>query len=471
MIPVNFCESSGRYHELRSPNDQRVLGNIQYATSKDCDHLIGLLPGAQRKIAALPAFERANILKKVSARIREDAKSWAHLISSEGGKPLKDAEAEVSRASITLELCAEESLRIGGETLPMERTPAALNHMSFTFREPIGPVLAISAFNHPLNLLAHQVGCAVASGCTTVIKPAPATPLCAHKLLGLFNEAGMEEGLFIVNADVPEIEKLVSSPVFAYVSFIGSAQVGWGLRKNLAPGTRLALEHGGQAPAIVRADADLHMAVPALIKGAFYHAGQVCISTQRLFVHRSKFASFLSDFKKAAMNLRIGDATLPTTDIGPLIRPAEVKRIRSWIDEALQEGAKLELGNKVSGPQDQFLSPTILIDVPRESKLMQEEVFGPVVCLNSYEDEEELLHYLNQGQYVFEASVFTKDISAAMNWAKKLSTMTVVINDHNAYRVDWMPFGGHKLSGLGMGGVKYAIEEMTRLKQVIIKYQ
>lgn len=470
MIPVNFRQSSGPYQELCSPNDHQLLSKIQYATSEDVDYLLNLVPTAQVKMSALPGFERASVLKRVSARIKDEAAALAHLISSEGGKPLKDAEIEVSRAQITLELCAEESMRIGGETLPMDRTPAALNHLSFTIREPIGPVLAISAFNHPLNLLAHQVGCAVASGCAVVIKPAPATPLCAHRLLEYFQQEGMKEGLFIVNANIPEIEKLVSSPVFAYVSFIGSERVGWNLRKMIAPGTRLALEHGGQAPAIVREDAELAPAVSALIKGAFYHAGQVCISTQRLFVHKSRYEAFLADFKKAAMGLRTGDATLSTTDVGPLIRPAEVKRIQSWIGEAIQKGATLVLGNEVSGQEEQYLSPTILANVPHETKLMQEEVFGPVVCVNAYEDEAELLGYLNQNQYVFEASVFTKDITAALNWARKLSTMTVVINNHNAYRVDWMPFGGHKLSGLGMGGVKYSIEEMTRLKQVIIKY-
>jgi acyl-CoA reductase-like NAD-dependent aldehyde dehydrogenase len=470
-FPVTFCQSVGSDFNLYSPNDLTLLSQIQYATKEDIEFLIKSLPYAAQVIKKLKAYERAEILKKVSLKIKEEASSLAMLISSEGGKPLKDAKVEVDRAALTFELCAEETLRLGGETLPMERSPSGLGHLSFTQREPIGPVLAISAFNHPLNLLAHQSGCAIAAGCPVVIKPAPATPLCAFKLQEFFLEAGLpKECLFVVNANIAEIEKLASAKEFAYVSFIGSAKVGWNLRKVIAPGTRLALEHGGVAPSIVREDADIVQAVSALTKGAFYHAGQVCISTQRIFVHKNIFSTFLEFFKKETQKLQTGDARLESTDVGPLIRKEEISRLQSWIKDAVAAGAKLELGNSVSGIQNQLLSPTILSEVPRDTKLMQEEAFGPVVCVNSYEDEAELMNYLNQSEYVFESSVFTKDISKAIHLSSQMPSMTVVINNHNAYRVDWMPFGGHKLSGLGMGGVKYSIEEMTRLKQVIIRY-
>lgn len=469
-FPINFCNSDGPDQELLSPNDHKLLTKVQYATQKDIDHLLGQLKSGQKKMSSLMAHERASILRQVAKQIEDNAEKLAWLISSESGKPKKDAKTEVARAKITFDLCAEEAMRIGGEVLPMERSDAGKDRLAFTLREAIGPVLAISAFNHPLNLLAHQVGSAVASGCAVVIKPAPATPLNAFKLEKYFLEAGLPtECLFIINGEIPEIEKLASSSEFSYVSFIGSAKVGWNLRKVIAAGTRLALEHGGQAPAIVREDADIKSATAALIKGSFYHAGQVCISTQRIFIHESRYEEFKLEFLNAAKKLRVGDAREEDTDIGPLIRSQEVERIQSWIQEACEAGATVILGNEVSGNHHQYLSATVLTQTPRDCKVMTEEVFGPVVSLNSYADEKELLEYLNENEYVFESCLFTQDVGHALKIARSFSTMTMVINDHNAYRVDWMPFGGHKQSGLGMGGVKYSIEEMTRLKQIIIK--
>jgi acyl-CoA reductase-like NAD-dependent aldehyde dehydrogenase len=468
-FPVNFCSSQGPDHELLSPNDHRSLTKIQYATSEDIEGLLRALPRAQEKMKTLKAYERSRILREVARKIEANSARLSWLISAEGGKPLKDAKAEVARAQVTFELCAEEALRIGGETLPMERTPAGENHLAFTLREPIGVVLAISAFNHPLNLLAHQVGPALASGCAVVIKPAPNTPLSAFELQKFFIEAGLpSECIPVVNAEIPEIEKLVSSDAFGFVSFIGSARVGWELRKKIAPGTRLSLEHGGQAPTLIREDADLEAAIPLLVKGAFYHAGQVCISTQKIFVHETIYDKFLPAFKSAVGRLKTGSAEEEDTDVGPLIRTQEVERIRGWIEEALSKGAKVVLGNEIS-QKPQYLLPTILTDVPLDTKVMQEEVFGPVVCVNSYKNEEEVLKVLNQNPYIFEAALFTRDIQKALEIARDFSTMTMVINNHSAFRVDWMPFGGHKLSGLGMGGVKYAIEEMTRIKQIIVK--
>ncbi len=470
-FPLAFHDSKGPYKDLLSPNDFSFITKIQYADSSDIDYLISQLSQTQETIARLKPFERSSILKKVSSLILERSEKLSSLISLEGGKPLKDAKVEVERAASTLNICAEESLRIHGEVIPMEQTKAGLNHLSFSLREPIGPVLALSAFNHPLNLIAHQVGCAIASGCCVVLKPAPATPLCAYDLQSMFIEAGLPlGGVTVVNAEIPEIEKLASSPAFKFVSFIGSAKVGWNLRRIIAPGTRIALEHGGVAPSIVREDAKLQEAIPLLVKSSFYHGGQVCISTQRIFIHSKIFSTFVEKFKFEASKLSIADARKSDTDVGPLIRPSEVQRLKAWIEEAITCGAKLELGNQVSGNQKQYLSPTILSHVPRKCLLMNEEAFGPVVCLNSYEDESELIEYLKESPYIFESSLFTENLTSAINIAKSMPAMTVVINNHNAFRVDWMPFGGHQLSGLGMGGVKYSIEEMTRLKQVIIKY-
>jgi acyl-CoA reductase-like NAD-dependent aldehyde dehydrogenase len=252
------------------------------------------------------------------------------------------------------------------------------------------------------------------------------------------------------------------------VNFIGSQKVGWSLRQKIAPGTRLGLEHGGIAPAVIAQDADLNQAAEALIKGSFYHAGQVCISTQRIFIHQDRFNEFHQKFQALAEKLITGNAVNEDTDVGPLIRKAEVERIQEWIAEAIQEGATLGLGNETSG-DGRYLKPTILLNPSRLSKVMNEEVFGPVVCLSTYESIDELLDYLNQSPYAFESCLFSNDKTLWEKFTNSINSMTVVINNHNAFRVDWMPFGGHGLSGLGMGGVKYLIEEMTRLKQVISK--
>lgn len=469
-IPSQSFPVTGPWIPISSPNDGKKLTEIQLATKADIELLLKKTKIAQATMARLRPFERSNILRAVAEKIRAQKDHLAMVISMEGGKPLKDSTQEVSRAAATLELCAEETLRLEGEVIPMERTSSGVGHMAFTMREPIGAVLAISAFNHPLNLIAHQVGCAIASGCSVVLKPAPATPISAHYLEHFFAVAGLPEGaLRVVHAEIPEIQALVSSSAFDFVSFIGSAKVGWELRKLLAPGTRLSLEHGGQAPAIVAKDADLHEAATALTRGAFYHAGQVCISTQIIYTHQSIHEEFTRLFKEKVQKLISGPATDPQTDVGPLIRPEEVQRLRRWIDEAIRGGATLLIGNTVSGDRDQYLSPTVLLNTPAECALIRDEAFGPVVSVNSFKDEEELLQRINQSDYVFEASLFTKDIGRAMRVAKDISTMTFVINNHTAFRVDQMPFGGHKKSGLGMGGVRYAMEEMTRLKQVIIK--
>lgn len=470
QYPLTFTTSRGEFREITSPNDLVPFAKVQFGTPEDIEKILTLVPAAQEKMRSMPASEKIRILKAVAAEIGKNTDQLSLLVAREGGKPLKDAKVEVIRARDTFELCAEECWRIHGETIPMDRTDAGKGHLNFTTREPIGPVLAISAFNHPLNNLAHQVGPAIASGNMVVLKPASGTPVTAYVLEEMFQKAGLpKECMIVLTASSENVEKLLTGHTFSFVSFIGSAKVGWEMRRKIAPGIRISMEHGGVAPAILREDADLREAIPSLIRSSFYHAGQVCISTQRIFAHRNVFEVFKNEFVQRAKKLKTGTAMDDTTDLGPLIRPEEVVRIQKEIADAVKRGAKLLCGNEVSGNAKQYLSPTVLADVPREASLMSNEVFGPVVCLNSYEDEEELIRYLNTNPYVFQSCVYTKDIKSALQLSQSLSTMTMVVNNHNALRVDWMPFGGHGLAGHGMGGVKYAIEEMTRLKQVIIK--
>jgi len=329
-------------------------------------------------------------------------------------------------------------------------------------------VLALSAFNHPLNLLAHQVGSALAAGCVVVFKPSQSTPLCGEWLLKTLKEIGVPaDVVMLCHAAVPEIQALVARPEFQFVSFIGSAKVGWDLRTRLAPGTRLALEHGGQAPAIVWDDVDLAKAIPALLKGAFYHAGQVCISTQKIYVHKKIWDKFCQDFIQGAQKLVVGDARDENTDIGPLIRPGEKIRLQEWLSEARGLGAKILLEDS----QDRgvhHMGPTILSHVPHSAKMWREEAFGPVVCLAVFSEAESIWQELRENPFQFEAAIFTQDQARIEEGIKNIAAMTVVVNDHTAWRVDAMPFGGHRQSGLGMGGVRYSVEEQTRLKQIIL---
>ncbi len=467
---LNFTASRGEFRDITSPNDLTPFTKVQFGTAEDAEKILSLISDAQEKMRSMPSSEKIRILKAVAIEIEKNADQLALVIAREGGKPLKDAKLEIIRAKDTFELCAEECWRLHGEVIPMDRTDAGKNHLNFTVREPIGPVLAISAFNHPLNNLAHQVGPAIASGNAVVLKPASGTPVCAFLLQEMFRNAGLPSGcLTVFTASTDHVEKLLTSELFSFVSFIGSAKVGWEMRRKIAPGTRISMEHGGQAPAILREDADLREAIPHLLRSSFYHAGQVCISTQRIFVHRNLFEVFKNEFVQRAKKLKTGTAMDETVDVGPLISPKEVIRIRKDIEEAVKRGGKILCGNEIQGNAQQFLTPTILSDVPRDASLMMNEVFGPVVCLNSYEDEEELVKYLNSNCYPFETCLYTRDIKAALTLSQKISAMTVVVNNHNAFRVDWMPFGGHGLAGLGLGGVKYALEEMTKLKQVIIR--
>ncbi|MES2526793.1 MAG: aldehyde dehydrogenase family protein [Bdellovibrionota bacterium] len=467
---LNFTSSRGEYRDIISPNDLVPFTKVQFGTAEDADKILSLVKSAQEKMRAMPSSEKIRILKAVAQEIGKNADQLALLIAREGGKPLKDAIVEVTRAKDTFELCAEECWRLHGETIPMDRTESGKGHLNFTTREPIGPVLAISAFNHPLNNLAHQTGPAIAAGNMIVLKPASGTPVTAFVLEEMFRKAGLPpECLMVFTSSTEHVEKLFMSGEFAFVNFIGSAKVGWEMRRKIPDGVRISMEHGGQAAAILREDADLREAIPQLIRGSFYHAGQVCISTQRIFVHRNLFEVFKNEFVQRAKKLKTGTAMDDTTDVGPLIRPEEVVRVKKDIDEAIKRGAKLLAGNEIQGNVKQYLTPTILADVPRDTSIMMNEAFGPVVCLNSYEDEEELVKYLNSNKFPFESCLYTKDIKAALTLSQKISTMTLVVNNHNAFRVDWMPFGGHGLAGLGLGGVKYAMEEMTRLKQVIIK--
>ena len=326
----------------------------------------------------------------------------------------------------------------------MNLNPASEGKFAVTRHEPIGIVVAVSAFNHPLNLIVHQVGPAVATGCPVIVKPAEDAPLSCFRFINILREAGLPEewcqSLIVKNLE--NATKLVTDSRVAFFSFIGSARVGWSLRSQVAPGTRCALEHGGAAPVVVAADADLERLVPSLKKGGFYHAGQVCVSVQRVFADGSIAREVAQKIAEAAKKLIVGDPTDAATEVGPLIRHQETDRVEAWVNEAVAAGAELLCGGKRIS--DSCFEATVLLNPPSDCKVSQAEIFGPVVCVYSVENVDAAIARANVVPFSFQASVFTRNIDTAMRAYRRLNASAVMVNEHTAFRVDWMPFAGLK---------------------------
>jgi len=416
----------------------------------------------------IPAHERIAILERTVEIMKTRVESLTKLAASEGGKPYMDSKVEVIRAINGVKLAAEHISQLKGEQVPMGLTKASENRLAFTTREPIGVVSSISAFNHPLNLIIHQTVTAIAAGCPVIIKPALTTPLSCLAFVEILSEAGLPDGwcqAIVSENDVAE--QLVTDSRVNYFSFIGSAKVGWYLRSKLSPGTRLALEHGGAAPVIVEKDADFDEMLPALLKGGFYHAGQVCVSVQRVFVHESICNSLANKLAEMAGKLVVGNQMDEKTEVGPLILPREVDRVEEWVNEAVSGGAELLCGGKRIS--DTCYEPTVLLNPSANARVSNQEIFGPVVCIYSYSNRDNAIGIANGLDVHFQASVFTKNLDIALDTVKKLNATAVMVNDHTAFRVDWMPFGGRDSSGIGMGGIQYSMHEMTREKLMVFK--
>lgn len=416
----------------------------------------------------LPAFKRIEILRKAGRIMEGRQEELAHLIANEGGKPMVDTRVEVTRAIDGVDLCIHDLSKNVGTEIPMDLTAAGAGRVAFTQREPIGPVVAISAFNHPLNLIVHQVAPAVATGCPVLVKPADDTPLSCKAFVEILYEAGLpEEWCTMVVATRADAEKLVTDPRVAFFSFIGSARVGWMLRSKLAAGTRCALEHGGAAPVIVGDGADLDAMIPSLAKGGFYHSGQVCVSVQRVFAMKDQAEEVAARLAAAAAGLKVGNATDDTVDCGPLIRPGEVTRVADWVREAVDGGGRLLTGGQAIG--ETAYAPTVLLDAPADATLSKAEIFGPVVSVYGVDSFDEAVARANSLDVAFQASVFTDKLGVAMEAVQRLDATAVMVNDHTAFRVDWMPFAGRRQSGYGTGGIGYTMHDMTQDKMAVIK--
>ena len=416
----------------------------------------------------LSAVERIAILERAHALFVQRKKEFAKRSAEEGGKPLADSLIEADRAAQGFKIAIEHMSQMTGTQIPMGLTQATENRLAYTFREPVGVVLAISAFNHPINLVVHQVIPAIAVGCPVLIKPASTTPLSCFAMIELLQEAGLPEGWAqVIMCQSAVAEKFVSDPRLRFLSFIGSGKVGWYLRSLLPAGVNCTLEHGGAAPVIVEPDADVEAAIPLLTKGGFYHAGQVCISVQRIFAHEKVAKAVAKGMTKLAEQLVVGDPTDPNTEVGPLISEAEVTRVSEWVDEAVAGGAKVLCGGKALSKT--CYAPTILWEPPLDAKVCMEEIFGPVVCINTYSDLNQAVATANALPFSFQSAVFTKALNTALDLIHRLEAKTVLINDHTAFRADWMPFAGRRQSGFGTGGIPYTMHDMTHEKMMIIK--
>jgi len=456
-------------HEVVNPFDLSVIGSVPTHDWEAVDaFLVRAKELSEDRSAWMKPHERAAILHRAAEIMQERFEHLSMQVAAEGGKPLIDARVEVARAINGMELCIHEIGSLKGTEIPMGITPAGDGRLAWTTREPIGPVVAVSAFNHPLNLIVHQVAPAVATGCPVIVKPAGDTPLSAFEFIDILHEAGLpKEWAKAVVTPRDVSSKMVADPRVAFFSFIGSAGVGWSLRSQLAPGTRCALEHGGVAPVIVDASADLVSAVPSLVKGGFYHSGQVCVSVQRIFANASIIDELSSAMAEEVKKLKVGNAIHETTECGPLIRPKECDRVAQWVDEAVAAGAKLLCGGEKLS--DTTYAPTLLLNPPADATISRNEVFGPVVCLYSYTDVDAAIAQANSLDVSFQAAVYTNDLAGAMHTYRNINASAVMVNDHSAFRTDWMPFAGLKQSGHGVGGIPYTCHEMTIEKMIVIK--
>ena len=449
-----------------NPHTGEVVARVAQATATEMERAIAAASRCFKEVSRWPRYRRAQLLMGLVDRLRQAREEVAHLIVAEAGKPLQYATDEVDRAISTFTFAAEEAKRLGGEMVPMDAASAGEGYVAMTARVPVGPVAAISPFNFPLNLAAHKVAPALAVGAPVVLKPPPQAPLTALRLGQLLQEAGAPPGLInVLPSPVEVAEQLVADDRIAMLSFTGSARVGWML-KSKAGKKRVLLELGGNAAGIVHEDADLDWAATRLAVSAFAYAGQVCISAQRLFVHQPVYDRFMERFTAAVKQLPVGDPADPRTVVGPMIDQAAADRVESWVKEAVSHGATTVLPGARRG---NLLSPIILAGVDPRMKISCEEVFGPVVIVTPYASFQDAVDMANASVYGLQAGVFTQRVDQVFRAFAGLEVGGVIINDYPMFRVDQMPYGGTKESGLGREGVRYAMDAMTEPRLMVVR--
>jgi acyl-CoA reductase-like NAD-dependent aldehyde dehydrogenase len=451
--------------EVRSPYNSELLAQFSVASQAEVEEAIAAATRAASELRELPRHRLAESLRLIADGIGARAEEFARTIALEAGKPIKSARVEVERAMMTFTYASEESRRFAGEVIPLDGQSTGAGRTGWTERVPRGIVFGITPFNFPLNLVAHKVAPALASRNAIVVKPSPRTPLTSLLLGEVFLTSGLPaSALQVVPMEIETIDVILRDERVAMISFTGSAEVGWKLREHAAR-KQVALELGGNAPVIVDETADINYAVERTALSAFAYAGQVCISAQRVLVHESIAEVFTAQFVEKAKALRAGDPLDETTELSNMIDEQAARRAESWVNEAVAAGARLLCGGRREGS---LLDATVLTNVHAEMRVCSEEVFAPVAALQTFADFEEALTEANNTRYGLQAGVFTRDMARALRAFRALDFGGVIINDSPAFRVDNMPYGGVKLSGAGREGIRYAMEEMTEPRLIVI---
>ncbi|MCY7493672.1 aldehyde dehydrogenase family protein [Bacillus safensis] len=453
------------YRYLTSPYSGEVIASIPIATEQEVNLAIESAERAREIMKEMPAYERAAILERLVNMFEKRSEEAVEIIALEAAKPSTTARDEVARTIQTYKFAAEEAKRIHGETIPMDAAPGGRGRAAYTVRESIGVIGAITPFNFPMNLVAHKVGPAIAAGNPIVLKPASQTPLSSYFLAELLHDAGLPPGALNVITGTGKVigDKLVTDPRVVAITFTGSPEVGTDIR-NKAGLKRVTLELGSNAAVIVDKGVDLGNIIPRCVKGAFSFQGQVCISLQRIYVHEDIYNVFVEKFVEETKQLKIGNPLDPETDVSALISKKDVERTLNWIEEARQEGAEVITGGAAEG---NILLPTVLLNVSSSMKVSCQEVFAPIVIINKVQSTKEAFELVNHSRYGLQAGIYTENIHTALDAAERLHVGGVMINDIPTFRVDHMPYGGVKESGIGREGIKYAVEEMTEMKLIV----
>jgi acyl-CoA reductase-like NAD-dependent aldehyde dehydrogenase len=452
-----------------NPFDQSVIDTVPRGTAADVDLAVASAVRGAEAMGKLPAFQRYTILRRAADIMAERAEDLARTITMEEGKVLAESRAEVQRAVQTITLSAEEAKRLHGETVPLDAAPGATTQFGFTIRVPVGVVAAISPFNFPLNLVCHKVGPALAAGNAVVIKPAGDTPLSALKLVEILLEAGLPaEGVQCVTGPGGEIgDALTGDPRVRKITFTGSYEVGDRICRK-AGIKKVTMELGSNSPLIIMSDADIEKVAAATVTSGFSNAGQVCISTQRIFADRRIYADYLDALVAPTQAYTVGNPLNEASKMGPMIRESDASRVQQWISEAVTQGARIVVGGDREGT---LYSPTVIADATPDMRISRDELFGPAVAVSAFDDIDQAIAMANDTRFGLSAGIFTQNVDWAMKFAKEVQSGNLHINASPQWRADLMPYGGLKDSGMGKEGPAYAIEEMTELKMVVFHLQ
>jgi acyl-CoA reductase-like NAD-dependent aldehyde dehydrogenase len=464
-VSGHWADSPDRLLVTNPARIAEPAGFTYNATPELYDRAVSAAVAAFEKTRRLAAYERSAALHKISEGIQARREELGRLITLESGKPIRDSLGEVDRAVLTFRLGAEEAERIDGEVIPLDLNPASRGRTGVVRRFPIGPVAAISPFNFPLNLAAHKLAPAIAAGNPIVLKPPSKDPLTMLTVAEIIAQTDLPHGAVSILPMTRELgDRMVRDPRFKLLTFTGSPSVGWKMKEQ-AGKKRVVLELGGNAGVIVDLTADLDWAVKRVLVGAFSYAGQVCISVQRMFVHESIWDRFMDRFVEGARKLKVGDPLDQATDIGPMVDQAAARRTQAWVDEAKTMGGKILLGGTANGS---YFPPTVLVDTPVEARVCSNEAFAPLVVAFPFSDFGDAVRRVNDSFYGLQAGVFTNDLANAWSAFEELEVGGVIVNDVPTYRIDHMPYGGSKDSGLGREGVRYAIDDMTEVRIMVL---